>query len=152
MKFLLLDIDDTISPWLYKGNDAIFIDTMGIELGIPKHIAEWLKKFSKEEVKIIWCTNRPPIVCALIEKKIGFKSEGKLTFTNPKAYAWNKLYGIVEFCNENSEHTIVLADNDVKEGTKGIKKNLPDNLTLIYPSDQRRGCLSVEDLKKIDLL
>lgn len=46
----------------------------------------------------------------------------------------------------------MLADNDVKEGTKGIKKNLPDNLTLIYPSDQRRGCLSVEDLKKIDLL
>ena len=149
MKFLLLDIDDTISPWLYKGIDAVVIDSMGIELGIPRHIADWLKKVSKEEVKIIWCTNRPSVVCTLIEKTNGFKSEGKLTFTNRKAYPWDKLWGIIEFSNNNSEHTIVLVDNDVTEGTKGIN-NLPNNLKLISPSDQRRGCLSVRDLETID--
>ena len=151
MKFLLLDIDDTISPWLYKRNDAIFIDSIGVELGIPNYIADWLRNSSKNDIKIVWCTSRPPVVCSLIERVIGFKTYGRLSFINPKAYEWNKLYAIIKFCNENVDDIVILADNDIKEGTKGINK-LPTNLKLIDPSDSIRGCLSIEDLSIIDSL
>lgn len=148
-KYVLLDIDDTLAPWLYKGSDAIVIDSFGIELGIPKYIAEWLKKVSEKEIHVVWCTSRPSVVCSLIEKTIGFKSaETKLEFPNPKYYAWNKLYGINKFCVEHPNDIVIIADNDVKVGTRGIE-NLPDKLKLIWPSD-KRGCLSLEDLELID--
>lgn len=149
MKYLLLDIDDTIAPWLYKKSDAVVIDSMGIYLGIPEHIATWLQKSVEKEFKIIWCTNRERFVCSQIEKRIGFKSDGYLQFFNKKAYDWDKLYGIIGFCNEHDKDIVILADNDIKEGTRGIG-NLPSNLKLIWPSDSQRGCLSVENLQLID--
>ncbi len=151
MKYLLLDIDDTISPWSYKGRDAIFIDRMGIKLGIPKHLADWLAKLSDDEIKIIWCTSRPAVVRSLIEKKIMFKTYGHISFLNQHAYAWYKLFGIIKFCDEHKQDLVILADNDIEKGIKGIT-NLPNNLKLISPSDTIRGCLSKEDLKLIDSL
>lgn len=145
------DIDDTIAPWLYKRVDAVVIDSMGIYLGIPEYIATWLKTLHEKEIKIIWCTNREPFVCSMVEKKLDFKGEGQLEFYNKKAYDWNKLHGIIEFCDEHKDDIVILADNDVKEGTRGIDK-LPDNLKIIWPSDASRGCLSVADLEAIENL
>lgn len=151
MKYLLLDIDDTIAPWLYKRVDAVVIDSMGIYLGIPEHIANWLKQIEETDIKIIWCTDRPPSICSMIEKKIGFKSEGQLEFFDKKAYTWSKLSGIIEFCDEHKSDVVIVADNDVIKGTKGVDK-LPDNLTTVLPSDTSRGCLSVADLELIENL
>lgn len=148
MKYLLLDIDDTIAPLNYRGIDAVVIDSMGIELGIPGYVANWLEKIAEKEIKIIWCTSRPQIVCSFIEKKIGFKADGYLQFFNKKAYHWIKLSGIIDFCNENKNDLVILADNDIREGTRGIQ-NLPTNLELVWPSD---SCLSIDDLKLIDSL
>lgn len=150
MKYLLLDIDDTIAPLNYKSLDAVYVDCSEEgELGIPKYIAAWLKAAKEKEIKIIWCTSRRLPIRYLVEKALGFKSDGALQFFNQKRYDWNKLYSIIEFCNENVDNIVVLADNDIKEGTRGVKE-LPENLKLIWPSDTRRGCLSVEDLELID--
>lgn len=152
MKYLLLDIDDTIAPLKYNRLDAVYVDCSHEgELGIPSYIADWLKTAKEKEIKIIWCTSRPPFVSLLVEKKIGFKSEDTLQFFNKKSYHWNKLYSIIEFCNEHEDDLVVLADNDIKEGTRGVK-NLPQNLELVWPSDSRRGCLSMENLELIDSL
>lgn len=148
MNYLLLDIDDTIAPWNYQGLDAVVIDSMGIYLGIPETIADWLHKSAEKEIKIIWCTSRGPVVCALVEQKIGFKAEGQLEFFNKKAYAWEKLASILEFCHDHQDDTVILADNDIKEGLRGIT-NLPNNLKLVWPTD-RKGCLSLADLKLIE--
>src|SRR5574337_1288561 len=57
-KYLLLDIDDTIAPSMYRGSDAIDIETWGRGyLAIPKYIVEWVKQFSKQENQSIWCFN-----------------------------------------------------------------------------------------------
>ena len=49
-KYLLLDIDDTIAPSMYRGSDAIEIETWERgHLAIPKYIVEWVKLFSKKE-------------------------------------------------------------------------------------------------------
>lgn len=40
MNYLLLDIDDTIAPLKVGGQDTVAIDSMGIELSIPNHIAD----------------------------------------------------------------------------------------------------------------
>ena len=148
MKYLLLDIDDTIAPLTYRGLDAVIIDTMGIELAIPKYIAAWLKQLAANEINIVWCTSRPPVVCSLIEKKIGFKATDYLQFLNKKAYHWMKLSSIIEFCHAHQSDLVVLADNDIREGTRGVP-NLPTNLKMVWPSD---SCLSLADLEKIESL
>lgn len=148
MKYLLLDIDDTIAPLTYRGLDAVVIDTMGIELAIPKYVAEWLKHVAAKEIHIVWCTSRPPVVCSLIEKKIGFKATDYLQFFNKKAYHWMKLSSIIEFCQAHENDLVVLADNDIREGTRGIQ-NLPTNLKMVWPSD---SCLAIEDLEMIERL
>lgn len=147
MKYLLLDIDDTIAPLKVGGPNMVIIDSMGVELAIPQYIADWLKKASEKQIKIIWCTNRTPIVGALIEKTIGFKAEGQLQLYNKKAYEWEKLYGIIEFCNEHENDLVVLADNLVERMTRGVE--LPNNLKTVLPSD---ATLTIEDLKLIDSL
>ncbi|GEQ62006.1 hypothetical protein VL4N_13880 [Vagococcus lutrae] len=150
MKYLLLDIDDTIAPLNYKSIDAVYVDCSEEgELGIPNYIADWLKTAKEKEIKIIWCTSRRGPIQYLVETKLGFKSDGTLQFFNQKSYHWNKLYSIIDFCNKHSEDIVILADNDIKEGTREVK-NLPENLKLVWPSDTRRGCLSVEDLELID--
>ncbi|CAM3332147.1 HAD family hydrolase [Vagococcus fessus] len=151
MKYLLLDIDDTIAPWMYKRVDAVVIDSMGIYLGIPEHIAKWLKQIKEADIKIIWCTDRPPLICSMIEKKIGFKSEGQLEFFDKNTYRWTKLHGIIEFCDKHKNDVVIVADNDVIKGTRGVN-NLPDNLKMVWPSDTSRGCLSVADLELIENL
>lgn len=150
MKYLLLDIDDTIAPLNYRSMDAIYVDTLeeGV-LGIPDYIADWLKTAKEKEIKIIWCTSRRIPIQYLVEKELRFESENALKFYNKKSYDWEKLYSIIEFCNEHAEDVVILADNDIKEGTRGVK-NLPGNLKLVWPSDSRRGCLSKEDLELID--
>lgn len=151
MKYLLLDIDDTIAPLSSKPRDSIFIDRMGVKLGIPIDVAKWLKGLSDVGIKIVWCTSRPPMVRSLIEKKIPFESHGVVKFLNPNAYPWNKLYGIIKFCNEHPQDLVILTDNDIKDGTRGIS-NLPKNLKLVTPSDAMRGCLSKADMELISSL
>lgn len=147
MKYLLLDIDDTIAPLKVGGPNMVIIDSMGMELAIPKYIADWLKKASEKQIKIFWCTDRPPILGSLIERTIGFKTEGQLQFYNTEAYEWRKLYGIIELCNEHENDLVVLADNLVERMTKGVE--LPSNLKTVLPSD---ATLTIEDLKLIDSL
>ena len=51
-KYLLLDIDDTIAPSMYRGSDAVEIETWGRgHLAIPKYIVDWIKLFSKKKTK-----------------------------------------------------------------------------------------------------
>lgn len=145
MKYLLLDIDDTIAPLKIGGTNTVTVDRMGIKISIPIHVAEWLKKTSKKQIKIFWCTDRSPIMGAIIEKAIGFKTEGQLQFFNKKAYNWSKLYSIIKFCNEHEDDLVILADNLVERMTKGVE--LPNNLELVLPSD---ATLTIEDLKLID--
>ncbi|WKB71000.1 hypothetical protein [Ligilactobacillus ruminis] len=85
MKYLLLDIDDTIAPLKIGGTNTVTVDRMGIEISIPIRVAEWLKKTSKKQIKIFWCTDRSPIMGSIIEKAIGFKTEGQLQFFNKKS-------------------------------------------------------------------
>lgn len=147
MKYLLLDIDDTIAPLKVGGPDMVIIDSMGMELAIPQYIVNWLKKASEKEIKIFWCTDRPPVLGHLIEKTIGIETEGQLDFYNKTAYQWSKLYGIIEFCNEHENDLVVLADNLVEIMTKGVE--LPNNLITVLPSN---GTLTRDDLKLIDRL
>lgn len=150
MKYLLLDIDDTLAPWGYKGRDSVHIQKHDIDLRIPTHLAEWFAKVHDNQIKIIWSTDRDPTTCSIIEKKLGFKPYGKIKFTNPKVYPnWPRLFGIIKFCDDHSEDIVMLADNDIIRGTKNVKK-LPDNLHLIIPSDTRRGCLSESDMELVD--
>lgn len=148
MKYLLLDIDDTIAPFDYKERDAIFIDLMGIRLGFPNYLAEWLSNLSDNEIRIVWCTKRDPSVTTLIEHKMGFTSYGRISFIKQKVYPWKKLASIIDFCNNHDQDTIVLADNDLRWGINGIK-NLPKNINLVRPSDDH-GCLSKNDLNLIE--
>lgn len=148
-KYLLLDIDDTIAPLSYKGRDAVYIDRVGIRLGIPKYIADWLHDSPEKDIKVIWCTRRPPGVCSLFEKKISFKSYGRISFINGKAYNWDKLFSIIQFCNHHSDDVVILADNDIRDGTRGVQ-NLPPNLKLVPPADDSFGCLTEADLKIIE--
>lgn len=148
VKYLLLDIESTLTPLNYKGVDAVIVDIMGFCISFPRYIADWLKEIEEKEIKIIWCTSKKPYECKAIEDKIGFKSEGYLQFFNQNAYHWTKLSSIIDFCNEHEDDLVVLADNDIKEGTRGIQ-DLPINLELVWPSD---SCLSVEDLELIDRL
>lgn len=147
MKFLLLDINDTIAPLRVGGPDMVTIDSMGVELSIPNHIANWLKKTAEKEIKIFWCTENSSIFGSLVERTIGFKTEGQLQLNNKSAYNWNKLYGIIEFCNAHENDIVVLADNFVEKMTKGVE--LPSNLKLVLPSD---ATLTSEDLNLIERL
>lgn len=147
MKYLLLDIDDTIAPLKIGGPNTVTVDRMGVEISIPIHVAEWLKKTSEKQIKIFWCTDRPLVMGSTIENAIGFKTEGQLNFFNKKAYDWSKLYGIIEFCNEHEDDLVILADNLVERMTRGLE--LPNNLELVLPSD---ATLTIEDLKLIDSL
>lgn len=147
MKYLLLDIDDTIAPLKIGETNTVTVDRMSIEISIPINVAEWLKRTSKKQIKIFWCTDWSPIMGSTIEKAIGFKTEGQLQFFNKKAYNWSKLYSIIEFCieHEDEDDLIILADNLVERMTKGVE--LPNNLELVLPSDVT---LTIEDLKLID--
>lgn len=147
MKYLLLDINDTIAPLKVGGPNTVTVDRMGVAISVPNHVAEWLKRTSEKQIKIFWCTNLPPFVCSTIENGIGFKTEGKLQLFNKKAYGWEKLYSVIAFCNEHENDLVILADNLVEKMTKGVK--LPNNLKLILPSD---ATLTIEDLKLIDSL
>lgn len=147
MKYLLLDIDDTIAPLKIGGLNMVTVDRMGVEISIPIHIAEWLKKTSEKQIKIFWCTDRSPIMGSTIEYVIGFKTEGQLQFFNKKAYVWSKLYSIIEFCNKHEGDLVILADNLVERMTREVE--LPNNLELVLPSD---ATLTIEDLKLIDSL
>lgn len=40
MKYLLLDIDDTIAPLKIGGTNTVTVDRIGIEISIPIHVAE----------------------------------------------------------------------------------------------------------------
>lgn len=40
MKYLLLDIDDTIAQLKIEGTNTVTVDRMGIEISIPIHVAE----------------------------------------------------------------------------------------------------------------
>lgn len=151
MKFLLLDIDDTLAPLSYKERDAIYINKMGVILGIPEYLSDWIENLPSDDIKVIWCTSRPFFVQSLIEKEIGFKTYGRISFINQSAYDWYKLFGIIKFCNEHLNDDIILADNDAKLGTIN-EKELPSNLKIVHPSDTTRGCLSKNDLKMIDSL
>lgn len=51
MKYLLLDIDDTIAPLKIGGTNTVTVDRMGIEISIPIHVAEWLKKRLKNKLR-----------------------------------------------------------------------------------------------------
>ncbi|TFJ43746.1 hypothetical protein CKN73_03645 [Carnobacterium divergens] len=118
-----------------------------MELAIPQYIADWLKKHLKSKSKFFGVQTRPPILGSLIERTIGFKTEGQLQFYNTKAYEWSKLYGIIEFCNELENDLVVLVDSLVERMTKGVE--LPSNLKTVLPSD---ATLTIEDLKLIDSL
>lgn len=148
-KYLLLDIDDTIAPSMYRGSDAIEIETWGRgHLAIPKYIVEWVKLFSKKENQSIWwCTDRASETTQ-IEKQLPLKVEDKLMFTKPTKGVWKKQAAIIQFAEEHPEDTIICADNDAD----CMKANeLPDNLRLVIPSGDIKA-LSKEDLIVIDNL
>lgn len=148
-KYLLLDIDDTIAPSMYKGSDAVEIETWGRGyLAIPKYIVEWVKLFSKKENQSIWwCTDRASETTQ-IERQLQLKVEGKLMFTKPPKGIWKKQAAIVRFAEEHPEDTIICADNDA---TFMNTDSLPDNLQLVVPSGTIKA-LSREDLIIIDNL
>lgn len=151
MKYLLLDVEDTIALKRFQGKDVQLIEKMGIEFYVPNYIAKWLKESYQKDYKIIWCTSCSDFETKILENQIGFKVEDKLVFTNPKAYRWKKLYTIIKFCDNHPNDLIILADNDIMEGTSDVK-DLPSNLRLVQPSNKRYGCLSIEDLEFIDNL
>ncbi|WP_125771137.1 hypothetical protein [Companilactobacillus furfuricola] len=151
MKYLLLDIDDTLAPLNYKGPDAVFINKMNFKMSIPAYIAIWLRNLSSDKIRIVWCTSRPLVVQSLVEKKLMFNTYGRISFINKRAYTWYKLFSIIKYCNEHHGDIIILVDNDAKLGTMNVDK-FPNNLIMVYPSDTRRGCLSINDLLKIENL
>lgn len=148
MRYLLLDIDDTIAPLKVGGPDTVTIDSMGIELSIPVYIANWLKNTNESDMKIYWCTDRPQIFGAMIEKILNFKTEGQLEFTNTKMYDWSKLYGVIDFCKKHPEDLVIFADNNVDRMIRNDEE-LPSNLKLVLPS---KATLTIEDLALIDSL
>lgn len=152
MKYLLLDIDDTISPLLYKGADAIQVDSWGVDLSIPKYIVDWMKKFSKKENhSLIWSTHRGS-TAFIVSKTIGVKIEDALSFSKKvnynKTVYWDKLPEIIKFAELHPEDTVICADNDAWIVTKN-NIEIPSNLTFIVPSGNI-GCLSKEDLIRIE--
>ena len=148
-KYLLLDIDDTIAPSMYRGSDAIDIETWGRGyLAIPKYIVEWVKQFSKQENQSIWwCTDRASETTQ-IEKQLPLKVGGKLMFTKPPKGIWKKQAAIIQFAKEHPEDTVICADNDADLMNSN---KLPENLHLIIPTGTIKA-LSKEDLIEIDHL
>ena len=148
-KYLLLDIDDTIAPSMYRGSDAIEIETWGRgHLAIPKYIVEWVKLFSKKENQSIWwCTDRSNETTQ-IEKQLPLKADGKLMFTKPPKGVWKKQAAIIRFAEEHPKDTVICADNDCDLMNSD---KLPDNLHLVIPTGAIKG-LSKEDLIRIDNL
>ncbi len=148
-KYLLLDIDDTIAPAMYKGSDAIEIETWGRgHLAIPGYIVEWLKMFSKKENQSIWwCTDRASETTQ-IESQLNLKVEGKLRFITAPKGTWKKQAAIIQFAEEHPKDTVICADNDAN--FVNINK-LPDNLQFVIPSGTIMA-LSKEDLINIDNL
>ena len=148
-KYLLLDIDDTIAPSMYRGSDAIEIETWGRgHLAIPKYIVEWVKLFSKKENQSIWwCTDRSNETTQ-IERQLPLKVEGKLMFTKPPKGFWKKQAAIIRFAEEHPKDTVICADNDADY----MKYNeIPDNLRLVIPTGANKA-LSRENLVTIDNL
>lgn len=147
MKYLLLDIDGTIVPSLNSEEDEFSNESL--IFGIPYYIGEWL--IDIDEYPIIWCTNRSADACQLIEEELGFDTKAKLDFSITKDYRWNKTNAIINFCQKHPSDSIILADDDALNNMDDVEK-LPDNLIIVTPSDTKQGCLSREDLLKIDAL
>lgn len=147
--YLLLDIDDTIAPTMYRGSDAVYIDTWGRgHLAIPKYIVEWLKRFSKTENKSIWwCTDRASETTQ-IERQLPLKVNGKLRFTKPPEGVWKKQASILQFAAKHPDDVIICVDNDADLMTT---TNIPDNLYIIIPTGAIKA-LSKDDLVTIDQL
>ena len=148
-KYLLLDIDDTIAPSMYRGSDAVEIETWGRgHLAIPKYIVEWVKLFSKKENQSIWwCTDRASETTQ-IEKQLPLKVGGKLMFTKPPKGVWKKQAAIIQFAENHPKDTVICADNDADY----MKYNeIPDNLRLVIPTGANKA-LSRENLGEIDRL
>ncbi|WP_058218179.1 hypothetical protein [Lactococcus lactis] len=146
-KYLLLDIDDTIAPQLYRGSDAVEIETWGRgHLAIPRYILDWLKNFSKgNNQSIWWCTDRTNETTQ-IESQLKLNIQGKLRFDNVPRGVWKKQASIIKFAVEHPKDIVICADNDadlIKVDT------LPKNLHLVIPTGTIKA-LSKEDLNIID--
>lgn len=148
-KYLLLDIDDTIAPLMYRGTDAVEVETWGRgHLAIPSYIVDWLKIFSeKVNHSIWWCTDRTNET-SQIESQLKLKVEGKLRFANTSKGIWKKQAAILQFAEEHPKDTIICADNDADFVNLN---SFPNNLYFIIPSWAIKA-LSKEDLMTIDNL
>lgn len=147
IKYLLLDIDSTIAPNMYRGTDAVEVETWGqAHISIPRYIVDWLKLFAKKENhRIIWCTDMGNI-SAQIESQFKIDVQAKLKFNTAPLGVWKKQAAIIKFAIEHPEDIVICADNDadlIKVDT------LPKNLHLVIPTGSIKA-LSKEDLNKID--
>lgn len=97
MKYLLLDIDDTIALLKIVGPNMVTVDRRDVEISIPTHVAKWLKKRLKKFLRFFGIQIGHLLWGQLSRKQYVLKQKANYNFSIKKHIIGVKFIALLNF-------------------------------------------------------